>query len=101
MSSILTDLEAALEAFMAAEDAYYGYDRSDIVLLARLLDEKMSTRSTLISRLLTGDTIAALIAVARAMHDENNSSGEAARQAYVRGRAALASLVKEADYDHA
>lgn len=61
--SILTDLEAALEAFMAAEDAYYGYDRSDIVLLARLLDEKMSTRSTLISRLLTDDTIATLIAV--------------------------------------
>lgn len=41
------------------------------------------------------DTIAALVAVAEAMHDENNSSGEAARQAYVRRRTALASLVKE------
>jgi len=64
--SILPDLEAALDAWLEAEDAYLTYDRADIVELARRLDSKMSARSVLVSRLLTDDTIAALIAVARA-----------------------------------
>ena len=86
--SILTDLRAALEA---KEEA------------ARLFDSLSDLTATEgdLNCLLTDDTIRALFDVAEAMDAENNSSGEAARQAYVRGRIALAPLVKEVDHDRA
>lgn len=50
--NILTDLRAALEIWEAAEAAYYDYDRSDIVEIARRLDDKMRARSVLFSKLI-------------------------------------------------
>lgn len=84
--SILTELEAALEAKQGCDERCIACVPSPCERVYDLLDL---------------DTIAALVAVAEAVDAENNSSGEAARQAYVRGRAALASLVKEADHDRA
>ena len=79
--NILTELRTALEMKQASDRGTQPWHDARFRLMDLLLNND--------------DTIRALFDVAEAMDAENNSSGEAARQAYVRGRAALAPLVKE------